>query len=303
MGAIGLLTGSAMAEPRPGPRQASDKLALLHAVQAALAIDGHDPSASAPSRSTPVLNRNQGVVLPSLDDAQAALRCYLEAIYFIPCLTRDSEDSLLARFHSVKSDHLSSSDEDDALAAPGEREDEAPKTKASREMASLYVIRHAHLVSSIRKSGRRDPMFDYSNVCYWRDLTSRLGTLSGSWKHCVDQLACRALIQMVSPAPQAHSNPGMLPGTTQDVEEDTLVSCHRFISSLYDRTGHAKNAGSFLDAYDVISAGVVFACLTHRAAASSSDRRVAELTEVVHKASTLSNLGKSYFPKAVSSPS
>lgn len=111
MGAIGLLTSSAMAEPRPGPRQAPDRLGLLPSVQAALSLDGHDPSASTRLRPLAVLDSCQRL-LPARENAQEYLRCYLDRIFFIPCLARGDEDSLLACFDAVETGP-SSSDEGD----------------------------------------------------------------------------------------------------------------------------------------------------------------------------------------------
>lgn len=111
MGAIGMLTNSAMAEPRPGNRQPPDRLGLLHSVQAALAIDGHDPSTSTTLRSTTVLDCRQNL-LPVRDEAEIFLRCYLEHVYFLPCLARDDVESLLACFAAAKDFQLLSEDGD-----------------------------------------------------------------------------------------------------------------------------------------------------------------------------------------------
>lgn len=111
MGAIGLLTNSAMAEPRPGNRQPPDRLGLLHSVQAALAVDGHDPSTSTSVRSTTVLDCRQHL-LPTRDDAKIFLCCYLEHVYFIPCLAREDAESLASRFDAVKASQPLSEDGD-----------------------------------------------------------------------------------------------------------------------------------------------------------------------------------------------
>lgn len=181
------------------------------------------------------------------------------------------------------------------VQAPGERDDGASSSSVSKQIAGLQVIRHAQLVSDIRRSGRTDPMFDYSNISYWRDMSSQQRDHSHQFRFPVDQLTSRALIQMVSSASKPYTNPGILPGTTRDVEDDALASCRRFISASYKRIGHGKTAGSFLDAYDVISAAVVYACLSRRAGVSQSQGR-AELMEVLHKASTLVTQISARFP-------
>lgn len=115
MGAIGLLTNSAMAEPRPGNRQPPDRLGLLHSVQAALAIDGHDPSTSKPLRSTTLFDWRQDL-LPTRDDAKVFFRCYLEDVYFLPCLAGEDVDSLLSSFDTIKPSQLPSADGDTSHA-------------------------------------------------------------------------------------------------------------------------------------------------------------------------------------------
>lgn len=181
----------------------------------------------------------------------------------------------------------------------GDLENGPSPTRSATDASGHHVIRHAQLVSDIRRAKRTDPMFDYSNVCYWRDLACRLHrppdqTGSRPSRDYVDQLACRALILAVSPTPAPHTNPGILLGTPQDVDDDTLASCRRFIDASYERTGHGNPSGSFLDAYDIIAAAVVYACLSRRAVASLG--RPAEPMEVIHKASTLVTQISARFP-------
>lgn len=161
----------------------------------------------------------------------------------------------------------------------------------------LHLIRHAHLISDIRGSNRVDPMFDYSNVCYWRDMAPRLVSSSDNarlWATRIDQLVCRSLVQIVRPSAQDLSKHDILPGSHRDVERDALDSCRRYIHAEYERVGFAHPVGSFLDALDLIAAAVVYICLLRRA--PSSEGRLTELTEVVHKASTLITQTSSRFP-------
>ncbi|KAH7017974.1 uncharacterized protein B0I36DRAFT_368032 [Microdochium trichocladiopsis] len=102
MGAIGQLTNRAMAESRAEPDQSVDKLNLLHMVQAALAIDGHDPSASTSSRlGQGDLDRVTPCALPPRQEAVKYIRGYLDALYHIPCLVRPDETTLVSHLDNV----------------------------------------------------------------------------------------------------------------------------------------------------------------------------------------------------------
>lgn len=140
MGAIGLLTNSAMAEPRPGPRQTPERLGLLHSVQAALAIDGHDPSTSMSLRLPAVFDGGQHC-LPSRGDAKVFLRCYLDCVYFIPYLAREDKASLVSRFDAVK---MAQSPSDDGDAAHALRVFDVYMQISIGMMASPDSIRLAH---------------------------------------------------------------------------------------------------------------------------------------------------------------
>jgi hypothetical protein len=105
MGAIGQLTNRAMAESRAEPDQSIDRLSLLHMVQAALSIDGHDPSVSTSRRlGQGEMDKLTPCALPPRQEAVVYIRGYLGALYHIPCLLRTDETTLIS--------HL-----DDALAA------------------------------------------------------------------------------------------------------------------------------------------------------------------------------------------
>lgn len=102
MGAIGQLTNRAMAESRAEPDQSIDKLTLLHMVQAALAIDGHDPSASVSRRSghgDP--DKLASCALPPREEALQYIGGYIGAVCHIPCLFRTEETTLISRLDEV----------------------------------------------------------------------------------------------------------------------------------------------------------------------------------------------------------
>ncbi|KAL2203789.1 hypothetical protein CC79DRAFT_1074840 [Sarocladium strictum] len=102
MGAIGQLTNRAMAESRAEPDQSIDKLTLLHMVQAALTIDGHDPTASVSRRSAhgdP--DRLTSCALPPREEALQYIRNYLGAVCQIPYLVRTDETTLIFQLDEV----------------------------------------------------------------------------------------------------------------------------------------------------------------------------------------------------------
>jgi hypothetical protein len=102
MGAIGQLTNRAMAESRSEPNQSINKLTLLHMVQAALAIDGHDPSASTSRRlGQDDPEKLSPCSLPPRQEAVEYIRGYLGAMYHIPCLVRSDETTLVSHLDDV----------------------------------------------------------------------------------------------------------------------------------------------------------------------------------------------------------
>lgn len=99
MSAIGLLTNSAMAEPRIDSSQSADKLTLFPMVHAALAIDGHDPSFSTLSGLADAAHdAARPIALPAREDGVSYLGAYLDWVYFLPCFARQLNASLLQNF-------------------------------------------------------------------------------------------------------------------------------------------------------------------------------------------------------------
>ena len=150
-------------------------------------------------------------------------------------------------------------------------------------------------------------MSHYGNLSYWRDLgPSTKATLDSTdpWKEHVDQLACRALVQMVQiGVREGEQQRGIMPADMRsELYDDAMATCCRFIRALYDRSGKGQTAGCFLNAYDLIAATVCYINLRARKSAEAledpgirvSDQ--AELMEVVHKASILVTQIASRFP-------
>ncbi|KAL8354727.1 hypothetical protein RB601_000474 [Gaeumannomyces tritici] len=158
---------------------------------------------------------------------------------------------------------------------------EAPsEANRAKRAACRHLIRHAQLISSLRDGGGSpSPIFSYSNLYFWRgSLAPTAGNLripAQEWTGYLDQLSCRALMCLIRPgtiqnthahvgAPGA-ADPELLLGNMADVERDAIASCTRLIDRLYTRSrSDAHLSGSFLDAYDALSAAVMLVCLKRR---------------------------------------
>lgn len=136
----------------------------------------------------------------------------------------------------------------------------------------------------------------------------------------MNHLACRAFMSLIltaSGAEQRQIREGqdgisMHSRRNKDIEGDTLILCQEFIKNLYEQSGRGQMAGSFLDAYDLVSAAITYICLmapqmnaspaaaegtaTVWPPARSQQDLVPKLMEVVHKASTLITQISARFP-------
>ncbi|KAM6534165.1 hypothetical protein FALCPG4_007101 [Fusarium falciforme] len=152
---------------------------------------------------------------------------------------------------------------------------------------SRHLIVHAQLISNLRNTDKTELLFSYSNLCFWREFPPNTENAASEIElpfDYLDQLACRALIMMVNPVRPDESNSQLYLGTWADIEADIISSCKRLIEKLYDRSGRALERGSFLDAYDVLSAAVVYVCLAQRAS-GMNQQGLTQIFEVVSKAS------------------
>ena len=102
----------------------------------------------------------------------------------------------------------------------------------------------------------------------------------------VQQLSCRILMQIVCPVPQAESGSALLPGSRLDVEADAIDSVKRLIDRMYARSRERRLTSSFLDAYDVISAAIVYVCLSRRLGREGADA-FTQVFDTVNKASAI----------------
>ncbi|UPK91502.1 hypothetical protein LCI18_002437 [Fusarium solani-melongenae] len=152
---------------------------------------------------------------------------------------------------------------------------------------SRHLIVHAQLISDLRNNEKTELLFSYSNLCFWREFPPNTENAASEVElpfDYLDQLACRALILMANPVRPDESNSQLYLGTWADIEGDIISSCKRLIEKLYDRSGRALERGSFLDAYDVLSAAVVYVCLAQRAS-GMNQQGLTQIFEGVSKAS------------------
>ncbi|RSL87584.1 hypothetical protein CEP51_002167 [Fusarium floridanum] len=152
---------------------------------------------------------------------------------------------------------------------------------------SRHLIVHAQLISDIRNTDKTELLFSYSNLCFWREFPPNTENVASEAElplEYLDQLACQALVLMANPARPIESDSQLYLGTWADIDADTINSCKRLIERLYDQSGRALERGSFLDAYDVLSAAVVYVCLAQRAS-GMNQQGLTQIFEVVSKAS------------------
>lgn len=165
---------------------------------------------------------------------------------------------------------------------------------------SRYLILYSQLISSIRAGRKDDVLLTYSNIIHWRDLPPNGDRHSSSNQPLSDlfhQLSCRALVHLTSSTPPTHESIGPLLGSTQDLNLDTINTSRQFVHRCYDLFTQGTFICNFIDAYDVFQAAVTFACLNWRIGReNSAGRRLAEVTEIINKSSTLVTIAASRFP-------
>ena len=88
MGAIDFLSQSAMAEPRADSEILAQKLTLGETISAALAVDGHDPSAAYPSKPSPAIDV-QSIPLDK-ETTWEYMKDFLDLCAVTPCLDREA---------------------------------------------------------------------------------------------------------------------------------------------------------------------------------------------------------------------
>lgn len=132
-------------------------------------------------------------------------------------------------------------------------------------------------------------MIAYHGLCFWRDSMPLVRDMPFSpqiWTQSVDQMACRLIMQIVNPLEQPQSTAGSLRGTAEEVECDTIQICTSFINSHYERNSLDQPSGSFVDAYDILSAAVILTCL-HCRLKRQEPQHFANLMNSINKATAI----------------
>ncbi|KAK1704785.1 fungal-specific transcription factor domain-containing protein [Colletotrichum acutatum] len=198
---------------------------------------------------------------------------------------------------------LSIQDDDISVQLPAKDDglSSSMETPHHRLQTLRYLVLYSRLVSSIRSGKQENILLAYSNIIHWRDLPPNVDRQSPSTRHLLylfEQLSCRALIHLKSSPPQAIvRDDDLWLGNDQDLETDTINASYQFINRSYDLFVKGSFVCSFIDAYDIFQAAVAFVCLTRRRSQDNfAMRRLAEVTEVIGKASTLVTIVASRFP-------
>jgi hypothetical protein len=167
---------------------------------------------------------------------------------------------------------------------------DAPGDRTPIEMAFQgHLVTQARLASRIQQASRQDVMFHYHNVGFWRELPTVLRHLPSGSQHLSDhleQLGCRMLIQLAKPYLDSSSGPD---GVPDELTLDIVAMSKRFIDHCYERMDQAHVRSSFVDALDIVSAGLAFAYFVeHR---YLRDGRAALVNETLQKCSLLVAVG------------
>ncbi|KAH6968113.1 fungal-specific transcription factor domain-containing protein [Fusarium avenaceum] len=187
---------------------------------------------------------------------------------------------------------FSISDDDISVSIPeapaNDNESDLPAQVRSKLALSRHLLVHAQLTSDICGGKQPSALFSYSNLSFWREFppTNNIESLSGCSSECLDQLACRAMILIVTHTSSAPTNSLLTLGDSPEIETDTVSSCKRLIERFYNSSGSSTATVSFLDAYTILAAAVIYLCLVQRMP-QPNQQEFARTFEVVSKASVL----------------
>ena len=125
-----------------------------------------------------------------------------------------------------------------------------------------YVVMHARLLSNMRGSSHQQSIFHYGSFSYWRDIPR--GTIGSNIpptsSRTIRQLTCRSMVCLAQIS-GFERNATRVFGTTHTIRQDIINTCSEYISNEYLAVEDDCFTGSFVDAFDIFSAGVVLTCL------------------------------------------
>ncbi|KLP09784.1 Uncharacterized protein LW94_4824 [Fusarium fujikuroi] len=126
---------------------------------------------------------------------------------------------------------------DISVAVPDITEDETASGPTKNKLAlSKHLVTHAQLISDILGSHKPNPLFSYSNLCFWGEFPPQTGgaaTPTIPQFDYMDQLVCRALILMVRPSSPDLTSSEVNAESDGEVEADTVSCCKALIEKLY----------------------------------------------------------------------
>ncbi|KAI6753754.1 hypothetical protein HG531_005923 [Fusarium graminearum] len=250
MSAIGLLSNRAMAESRAHIGNEPHKLSMIESISAALAVDGQNPSKASASSSHHISLDDDRPIVLTPDLTSIYIQRFIDWIVWLPHI---DESRLMEQYHAV----VDSDGTDQPLL--------------HRFNTYLAV---AIGISMSAEKGR---------------LTALATNL-----HSAAVKLLPSILHSQEPFDTLHFNPPSGTGTdsllafgeSPEIKTDAINSCKSFIEKLYSKPTANTTAASFLDAYTILAAAVVYLCLVNSDGVSSA-QGFAQTFEVVSKASVL----------------
>ncbi|OJZ81553.1 hypothetical protein ASPFODRAFT_64967 [Aspergillus luchuensis CBS 106.47] len=132
-----------------------------------------------------------------------------------------------------------------------------------------YVVMHARLISKMRGSSHQQSIFHYGSFSYWRDIPrGAMGSnIPPTSSRTIRQLTCRSMVCLAQIS-GFERNATRVFGTTHTIRQDIINTCSEYISNEYLAVEDGCFKGSFVDAFDIFSAGMVLICLGKMSPAS-----------------------------------
>ncbi|KAL4908665.1 hypothetical protein BDW74DRAFT_188571 [Aspergillus multicolor] len=151
-------------------------------------------------------------------------------------------------------------DDDITLPLP-----EKPADNSEGQAAfEFHLLLYAKLITSIRTSDERCPLFHYRNVCFWRDTPPELGPFLESneaARNYIELLSCRALSQILA-LYIVHNYASLVSEPhLQEIKQNIRSSSERMVEQMYRSLDRPPSVVAFTDGYDIFAAGVAIICI------------------------------------------